>query len=581
VADSILPPVVVSLVADIKQFSAKMDEAKLKMDEVEAKSAEGGAGGLLGSLSGAGMLGVAGAAAAAAAGVAVIGASALDSASKFQSAMTQVQNSAGLSTNATKNLGNAFVDTMGKSEFSATQIAQAYSQVAGQLKLLNGAQLTTKQSMDFVNAATDLATAKHLDLAAAMTATTSTMKAFQIPVAQAAQVTNDLFVTSGMTGTSIDGLANQFTKMHAKLGDAIPSLQDMDNLMVDMTAHGVGQGRALLTVTQAMTKLLDPSTKNVQLLQSMGVNAFNAQGKFVGMQQVLQELQPAFAGMNEQQKINTAQTLFGAGAASSMLTLIQAGPAAYQAAASAIQNHTNVSSAAANASKNFENQMKILGAAVSDLQIQLGNVLLPVATRVVGWLSTTGVKDVKDFINGFDGRKVNSFAGDLGQLAKTVDILGQKFANAVGHIHSFFKELGFSKGLLSDWGSLWNDVKSNFDVITSGGQRKPSGIGSSGLLGGSKLFAPGPLGGGVSKVDPSGGAIKGDVNVTNNKLMSDITGPALGGITTTANAASNHLPGIQGIRMATAATQANTNHLPSIEAALRNPSKVTITARFT
>lgn len=579
-ADSILPPVVVSLVADIKEFSAKMDEAKLKMDEVEAKSTEGGAGGLLGSLSGAGMLGVAGAAAAAAAGVAVIGATAVDSASKFQSAMTQVQNSAGLSENATKKLGNAFIDTMGKSEFSATQIAQAYSQVAGQLELLNGAQLTTNQAMGFTNAAIDLATAKHIDLGAAMASTTQTMKAFQIPVAQAAQVTNDLFVTSGMTGSSVDQLANQFTKMHAKLGDAVPSLQDMDNLMVDMTAHGVGQGRALQTVTSAMTKLLDPSAKNVQLLQSMGINAFNAQGKFVGMQQILQQLQPALAGMTQQQQINTAQTLFGAGAASSMLTLIQAGPAAYQAAANSIQNHTNVSQAAADASKNFHNQMQILGAAVSDLQIQLGNVLLPVATNVVHWLSTTGVKDVKDFINGFDGKKVNSFAGDLGQLGKTALNTGNEFGKAVGGVNSFFKEIGFSKGLLSTWGSLWNDVKSNFDVITSGGERKPSGIGSSGLPGGSKLFAPGPLSGG-GKVDVSGSKVAADANITNNKLMSDITGPALGGITTTANAASNHLPGIQGIRMATAATQANTNHLPAIEAALRNPSKVTITARFT
>jgi len=461
----LLPPVIATLIADTKEFNAKMDEAIGKMEEVDGASAESGAGIAAG-------LGLAGGAVA---GLAVgIAGLSIDAAMNFQSAMTQVQNSAGLSAKQVKSLGDAFQGTMFTTEFSSTQIAQAYSGVAGQLELLNGKALTTNQAMGFVTETMDLATAKHLSLADAMSSVTSVMKSFQMPIAQAQSVTNALYVTSGLTGSSVDSLSGQFTKMKMKLGDVTPSVSDLDNLMVDMTEHGVGQGRALQTVSAAMTKLLDPSSKNVGLMEQLGVNAFNASGKFVGMQQVLAQLQPAFANMNQEQQIQTATTLFGAGAAQQMLTLIQAGPAAYSAAATAIQNHANVTQGAANASNNLHTQLETLKSGAQDLATQLGNALLPVATQVVGWLSTTGVKDLHDFTNAFDGKKIQGFAGTLGAESKSIiksvqDIykaVAPPTAGVIGFVNKVVTLIGFSKGLMSTWDSIANDVKTHAQQLT-------------------------------------------------------------------------------------------------------------------
>ena len=374
--ESLLPPVIAVLLADTKEFTSKMDGAIGKMAEVDGASSTAGARieQNLGKM------------ALATIGLGVgIGAAGIKMAMDFGSAMTSVQNSAGLSEAATKNLQNAFLNTAFKTEFSATEIAKAYAGVAGQLELLNGKQLSTSQAMDFVNQASDLATAKQISLSDAMGATTQTMKAFQTPVVDAGNVTNALYVTAGLTGSSVDALAGQFTKMHSKLGGAIPSLGDMNTLMVDMTAHGVGQGRALMTVTGAMTKLLDPSTKNVQLLQDMGIHAYDATGKFVGMGQIIKQLQPDFAGLNQEQQIQAATTLFGASAASAMLTLINAGPAAYDAASKSIQNHSTVMQGAATQSQNLSNQLKTLQSGLSDILIQVGLALLPTAEDLMNW----------------------------------------------------------------------------------------------------------------------------------------------------------------------------------------------------
>ena len=476
--ESLLPPVVAVLLADIKEFTAKMETAKGEMDAVGAK----GAG--LGSRMAAGLAVAGGAVGALALGVGVVSSKmAMD----FGSAMTQVQNSAGLSEAATKNLQDAFLNTAFKTEFSGTEIAKAYATVAGQLELLNGKQLSTSQAMDFVNKASDLATAKQISLSAAMGATTQTMKAFQVPVAQAGTVTNDLYVTSGLTGSSVDALAGQFTKMHFKLGDAIPSLGDMNTLMVDMTSHGVGQGRALMTVTGAMTKLLYPSTKNVQVLQDMGIHAYDATGKFVGMGDIIGQLAPKFAGLNQEQQIQTATTLFGSSAASAMLTLIKAGPAAFDASAKSIQNHATVTQGAATQSQNLKNQIKILQSGLSDVLIKVGLKIVPQAQQILNavlgqpgkGLAYDITLNVKQFVQTITGGPSGGGAGGFfGNIIKGV---GQEFKDIAGVGSGAVGALnGFARSGLNLFGATLNPLSNNFGNFGSTASAFRQGVNGAG-----------------------------------------------------------------------------------------------------
>ena len=475
--ESLLPPVVAVLLADIKEFTAKMETAKGEMDDVGSK----GAG--LGSQVATGLAVAGGAVGALALGVGVMS---TKMAMDFGSAMTSVQNSAGLSEAATKNLQNAFLNTAFKTEFSGTEIANAYAGVAGQLELLNGKQLSTSQAMDFVNQASDLATAKQISLSAAMGATTQTMKAFQTPVVDAGKVTNALYVTAGLTGSSVDALAGQFTKMHSKLGGAIPSLGDMNTLMVDMTAHGIGQGRALMTVTGAMTKLLDPSTKNVQLLQDMGIHAYDATGKFVGMGEIIKQLQPDFAGLNQEQQIQAATTLFGASAASAMLTLINAGPAAYDAASKSIQNHSTVMQGAATQSQNLGNQLKTLQSGLSDILIKVGLKIVPQAQQILNAvLGRTGkglaydiTLNVKQFVQTITGGPSGGGAGGFfGNIMKGV---AQEFKDIGGlGAGAISSSKGFLTSGLEGFQAL-NPASNNFGNFGSTATAFRQGVGGAG-----------------------------------------------------------------------------------------------------
>jgi len=432
-AEGLLPPVVATLIADTKEYSAKMAEASATMDEFGAKN----------ELTGAKVNRFANKASNAVLGLGVgIAAYALHAGMGFQTAMTQVQNSAGLSVKATTDLGNAFNGTAFQSEFSSTQMADAYAGVAGQLEVLNGKALTTKQAMGVMSSASDLAVAKHISLSDALTTTTSVMKAFQLPVSQAGQVTNQLYVASQLSGQSVSGLAGQYIKMHQRLGVVMPSLADMNTLTLDMNSHGIGAGRALMQVTGAINTMLDPSKKQTDALRAMGVQTFDASGNFVGMRSVLAQLQPAMSGMTKEQQLQTSAAIFGKGPAQAMLQLIQAGPQAYDKASSALQHHKNVTQAAANASKDLKNQLQQVTSGLSTSAAALGVALLPDATAVLSWV--TGF--VGDVTRAF---KANPWLKDIAEGAA-----GTAFALALG-----LKVKNAVSSVLSAGSSIWNGIK--------------------------------------------------------------------------------------------------------------------------
>ena len=105
--------------------------------------------------------------------------------------------------------------------------------------------------------------------------------------------------------------------------------------MVSLGEHGVQGSRGIQVVSTAMSTLVGGSEKTTEVLKDLGVNIFNSQGKFIGMQGVIAQLGPKLAGLSQQQQIFAEKTLFGAGAYQVMGSVIQSGVGAYQKATDA------------------------------------------------------------------------------------------------------------------------------------------------------------------------------------------------------------------------------------------------------
>ena len=438
---SLLPPVVAELTANISEFSSRMDEAQLKMGETAAEG-ETSMGGLA-SFGKTALLALG----AAAVGV---GAMAIDLGTKWQTSTNSLAASAGISVKAANGIGNAFLGTAFNTTFSAQQIMKAYQPVAGQLAQVEGHALNAKQAMAIMSQAMDLAEGSGMSLTSATSDLSQVMQTYGLHANSAAQISNVLFSTSRLTGQGVDSVTQAFTRLRAGLGAATPSLGQVGGLLVDLQAHGETGRKGISAATTALTSLLTATEgvskaqmdqkavyqqmspvlqalvnryqsgaltyaefykQSQQLGQSqldlvtqwnsagtaiqaaqtkldaMGITVDNAQGKFVGMGSVITQLHAKIQGETQAQQLATLAQVFGTGAATKMLSVVEAGPAAYDKATSAVLKTGAAHNAAAKNAATLKGEMEKLDHGFEDVVTQIGTRLVPIMTTMVGWVT--------------------------------------------------------------------------------------------------------------------------------------------------------------------------------------------------
>ena len=322
---------------------------------------------------------------------AAVGAFSIKMASDLQTADASIVASEGITTKAAQNIGSAFDSTAFKSEYSGIAQATAFAAVAGQLKATQGQALSTQQSLEFMNATTDLATAKGIQLGDATSTTAGILQAFQLPVDQASKATNILFNASNDTGQSMDTFATSVEKLKAKLGSAAPDLQNLAALSVDLTKQGITGRAAVSGMNTAITSLgaaaagTTKTGKDAETtLKLYGLSARTSTGELTPLSTIIGGLGPKFKTMTQSQQIATASAIFGASAAKQMTAVILAGSAAFDQATAAVTKNNAVQDAAAVKQKTLAGEVDILKAGITSEATQLGGVLVPALTTVVG-----------------------------------------------------------------------------------------------------------------------------------------------------------------------------------------------------
>lgn len=256
-------------------------------------AAEEGAGGL--SLFKTSMLGVGIAGLAMVGTVAATGAASIGAAQQYQQSTALLSAQAQISQSAAAQIGQAFVSTAGKTTFSAQTIMSAYAPVAGEFGQVQGHALSASQALQVMQASSDLAEASGQSLSATTKPLADTMMDFGLKTAQAGTASDTLFEASSRLGVPVSSLTSTFDRMKGRIAGSKLSLQQMSALMIQL-APIAGSGRqAIRQVGQVIQQLESPSTKAQGALSALGVSLTNSKGQFVGYQQALQLLGPAFA----------------------------------------------------------------------------------------------------------------------------------------------------------------------------------------------------------------------------------------------------------------------------------------------
>lgn len=331
-------------------------------------------------------------------------------------------------------LGNEYTKTMNELQAVAGLTDKQMTRVGATARAL-GSDLTLPATSGKDAADIMLELAKGgLTANAAMVAAKGTIQlaaAAQVEGGRAAEIQanalNQFGLSAKSAGMVADVLANTANAAAGGVNDIATSMKYVGPVARSMginiqgTAAAVGllannglKGDTAGTALRGMlVSLAAPSKKAGDAIASLNIEAFDSQGKFVGMRKVIDQLSEAQKTMTKEQFAGAAATAFGREPLAAVTALASSGAGAYDRMTKAVGRQGGAAMVA-------QSQMKGLGGSMDKLQSQLEDVALGIYQTVTPAL-TAAVNGIAGGLDGASG-KVTAFlkvAGGLGKLAMT------------------------------------------------------------------------------------------------------------------------------------------------------------------
>jgi TP901 family phage tail tape measure protein len=345
------------------------------------------------------VMGVGIAGAAVAAGVLLIGQHAFEAASQYQDAVATMAAQGEISIASATKVGNAFLDSAGKTVFSAQEQLAAIGPLSGQIEQITGHALNASDATTIMAGAMNLAEGASMDLGAATKDVTNVLQVYHQPLSQVSKDTDILFEASRITGQSVDAITTSVDRLAGRLGPLAPSLQDTATLMSDLSVHGL-QGRlAMSAATTSLNTLTSGSKAANAEISALGLKVYNANGSFVGMGSVIDQLSPKLANMTLQQRLAAEKALFGASAGKELDAVLLAGSSAFNKLEGTITTHNAAQTAAEKQATTYKEQQKLLNSTMSDMWVMLGQNLVPVVQQFMSAIIPV-ITQIAQWING-------------------------------------------------------------------------------------------------------------------------------------------------------------------------------------
>ena len=377
--DSFLPPVVVMLLADSKEFDASIDNAGAKLEGLGAAADTSGGGfSSFASKASTAIIGI---------GAAVVGVSA-DFAMKYQAALDHVQNTTNVTASMLKHIGTVSLQLSDETGQSAEDIVAAYGAVeaagysraradaavaaAAKLTLIAGGNVT--QNTQSLIAAQNLGITKGMSAAKVADLLTIALKGNE------AGLSGVVALLSGKVGSS-------FAAYKQSAGEAVAIANEFSLAGITQTRQiatfvnklGTLEG-PMTTIAERNGKLTTSSASYVNSLESVGLNVNKTRDAFTGPDGLINGLKylkaTADGSLPQLQRYLTA--IFGATGVGAGMALINN----INTISSTIDKANNASgkglnTAASIAAGQFDNQMHIIEQRLKNGAISFGLKVLP------------------------------------------------------------------------------------------------------------------------------------------------------------------------------------------------------------
>lgn len=269
----------------------------------EAESAGKESGGTLSSAIKTGLKAAGAGTLAASGAVVAFGKSAVEAGMQFDSSMSQVAATMGLTVDDIGEL-REYAQEMGASTaFSASQAADALNYMA-----LAG--YTADQSMEALPNVLNLAAAGGIELATASDMVTDAQSALGLTFEESAELVDKMAKASSKSNTSVAQLGEAILTVGGtakNLKGGTTELSTALGILADNGVKGAEGGTALRNIILSLSA---PTDKAATMMESLGLNAYDADGNLRPLNDTFSDLNGVLGTMNMQERTEVLNTLF-------------------------------------------------------------------------------------------------------------------------------------------------------------------------------------------------------------------------------------------------------------------------------
>ena len=305
---------------------------------------------------------------------------------------------------------------------------------------LSKAGLSVNDTLAASKGVMSLAKAGQIDVADAATIAAQALNAFKLKGSDAGKVADVLANGANASATDIRGLSlglQQSAAVASQFGVSLEDTVTTLGLFANRGMQGSDAGTSLKTM---LISLANPSKKAANLMHQLGINAYDASGKFVGMRQLAQNLQNGLKGLSEEQKQQALATIFGTDAFRAAAFLADSAGKSYDDMSKAVGRSGAAMDLAKAQNSGFNGALDNLKSTIETVATDFGQKLLPELTKIIKQLADSGVIEafgnvliallpvLKMVAAGFVALKIAHVVGWFGQLFVKVKEAGSVIA---------------------------------------------------------------------------------------------------------------------------------------------------------
>ena len=365
--------------------------------------------------------------------LAAVGAASVVVAGNFEQSMSVLQQASGASAAEMSKLSDQ-AKTMGSDMgFGANQAAQAM------VELAKSGMTPAQISGGALQATMAIAATEGLNLADSATITANALATFGLQASDASKVADALAGGSNASSASVSSLAQALAQVGPGAVNAGLSINDTVGVLSDFASKGIQGSDAGTSLKTMLSRLVPQSDQAAQAMADLGLKFTDAQGNFLSISDVAQQLHEKLGGLSEAQKSQALTTIFGSDATRAATVLMNEGA---DGLGKYIDATTKAGSAQdlANARMDGMNgAMSKAKAAAENAGIAIGTALEPTITKVAG-----AIQDVTNWFTKLDPSMQNTIV-TIGGLAAAIGpllLVGGGMLKAVSGIAGGIADIG-------------------------------------------------------------------------------------------------------------------------------------------